>query len=201
MSDHLAPRREKTPWLRLTSPRVRALLGLGLVGVLGTTGTFAYWTDDAVVSGATFTSGTIDLQVNNLDSIPAYTTLNLLTMVPGNSVAGVLTVKNNGTAPLKYTAVSTASNGDAKGLGAALTVRVTGGTVTGTSPAATCSGSALAGTGATLGGSLVTTGRLLAPAATESLCVEVTLPSNAAASLQGATTNVTFTFTGTSNIS
>lgn len=200
MSDHVAPRR-RFAWLRPASPRLRAALGLGLVAVLGTTGTFAYWTDDVQITGTTFTSGTLDLQVNNAEAITGYTTLNLAAMVPGNSVAGVLTIKNNGTAPLKYTALTTASNADGKGLGAALTVKVTGGTVTGTSPAATCSGSALAGTGTALGGTLVTTGRLLAPAATEALCVEVLLPLAAASSLQGATTNVAFTFTGTSNVS
>ena len=121
--------------------------------------------------------------------------------MPGNSSAGTLTIKNNGTAPLKYTAVSTAGNADAKGLGAALVAKVTGGSVQGASPAATCSGAALAGTETTLGGSLVTTGRLLQPGASETLCVQVSLPGNAATSLQGATTNVTITFTGSSDIS
>ena len=103
MSEHAVRRGS-----RLRSPRLRALLGLGLVSVLGATGTFAAWTDNAVVTGTTFTSGTIDLRVDNQDSLPAYTSLNLATMVPGNSTAAVLTIKNNGTAPLKYTAVSTA---------------------------------------------------------------------------------------------
>ena len=106
-----------------------------------------------------------------------YTTLNLATMVPSNTVAGVLTIKNTGTAPVKYTAVSTASNADGKGLGAALVVKVTGdASVTGTSPSATCAGTALAGTATGLGGNLVTTGRLLAGGASESVCVQVTLP-------------------------
>ncbi|WP_372727499.1 TasA family protein [Nocardioides sp.] len=196
MTDPAAPRRE-----RLRSPRLRALLGLGLVAVLGTTGTYAAWTDNAVVSGTSISSGTIDLRVDNQDSVPAYTTLNLATMVPGNSTAGQLTIKNNGTAPLKYTATTTAGNADGKGLGAALVVKVSSGTVQGISPAATCSGSALAGTESTLGGNLVTTGRLLQPGATETLCIQLTLPLAAATSLQGATTNVTLTFTGSSDIS
>lgn len=196
MSEHAVRRGS-----RLRSPRLRALLGLGLVSVLGATGTFAAWTDNAVVTGTTFTSGTIDLRVDNQDSLPAYTSLNLATMVPGNSTAAVLTIKNNGTAPLKYTAVSTAGNSDGKGLGAALVVKVTGGTVQGASPSATCSGATLTGTETTLGTSLVTTGRLLQPAATETLCLQVSLPANAATSLQGGTTNVTLTFTGSSDIS
>ena len=123
-------------------------------------------------------------------------------MVPGNSVAGVLVVKNSGTAPLKYTATSTATNGDSKNLRGGLTVKVTGdSSVTGSSPSATCNGSALSGTNNALNAGLVTTGRLLAPNASENLCIQVTLPSTAASGLQGATTDVSLAFTGTSDLS
>jgi predicted ribosomally synthesized peptide with SipW-like signal peptide len=189
-------------WSHLWSVQVRVLLAFGVVAVVGTAGTYAFWTDSVPISGTTFTAGTIDLRVNNLDTVSGYTTLNLAAMVPGNTVAGVLTIKNNGTAPLKYTATTTASNADGKGLGAALTVKVTGdAAVTGTSPAATCAGTALAGTGTTLGGGLVSTGRLLAAGSSETLCVQVTLPATAPSALQGATTNVAFTFAGTSDLS
>ena len=190
-------------WRRVGSVRLRAFFALGVVGVLAATGgTFANWTDSAAISGTTFTAGTIDLKVNNADTVTGYTTLNLATMVPSNTVAGVLTIKNTGTAPVKYTAVSTASNADAKGLGAALVVKVTGdASVTGTSPSATCAGTALAGTATGLGGNLVTTGRLLAGGASESVCVQVTLPGNAVSALQGATTNAGFTFTATTDLS
>ncbi len=93
---------------RRNAGRIRALLSLGVALGIGAVGTFAYWTDDVVISGSTFTSGTLDLQVNGENSIPAYTSLNMSNMVPGNSIAAVLTVKNNGTAPLKYTATSVA---------------------------------------------------------------------------------------------
>lgn len=186
----------------LRSSRLRAALGLGVVAVVGTTGTFAFWTDDVVISGTTFTAGTIDLQVNGSNAITGYTTLNLATMVPGNTVAGVLTIRNNGTAPLKYTAATTASNTDTKNLRGSLEVKVTGdGSVTGSSPAATCAGSALAGTSTTLNGGLVTTGRLLAAGTTETICVQVKLADAAASALQGATTDVVLTFTGTSDVS
>lgn len=200
MSSHL--RREPRIRRGLRSQRLRALLGLGVLLGVGATGTFAFWTDDVTIAGTSFTAGRLDLQVNSLDTVTGYTALNLATMVPGNSTAGVLTIRNNGTAPLKYTAVTTASNADGKSLGAALAVKVTAATsVSGSSPAATCAGSALAGTAAALNGSLITTGRLLAPGATEAICVEVKLPDNAASTLQGATTNVGFTFTGTSDVS
>lgn len=190
-------------WQRVGSVRLRAFFALGVVGVLGATGaTFASWTDQAVVSGTTFTAGSIDLKVNNSDTVTGYTTLNFSTLVPGSTVAGVLTLKNTGTAPVKYTALTSASNADGKSLGAALAVKVTGdASVTGTAPSATCAGSALSGTGTTLGGPLVSTGRLLAAGASENVCVQVTLPGNASSGLQGATTNIGFTFNATTDLS
>ena len=186
----------------LKSTGFRVLLSTGLFFGIGSAGTFAHWTDEVSVTGITFTAGTIDLKVNNLDTVTGYTTLNISNMVPGNSVAGVLSVKNSGTAPLKYTATSSATNADSKNLRGGLTVKVTGdSSVSGSSPSGTCSGSALSGTGSALNAGLVTTGRLLSANASENLCVQVTLPSSAASALQGATTDVTLTFTGTSDLS
>jgi predicted ribosomally synthesized peptide with SipW-like signal peptide len=180
----------------------RVLMSTGLLFGIGSAGTFAHWTDQVSVTGITFTAGTIDLKVNNQDSVSGYTTLNISNMVPGNSVAGVLVVKNSGTAPLKYTATSSATNGDSKNLRGGLTVKVTGdSSASGSSPSATCNGSTLSGTGSALNGGLVTTGRLLSANASENLCVQVTLPASASSSLQGATTDVTLTFTGTSDLS
>lgn len=169
---------------------------------VGSVGTFAFWTDSVAVSGTTFTAGSIDLKVNNLDTVTGYTALNITNMVPGNTTAGVLTIKNSGTAPLKYKGSANASNADALGLGAALTIKVTGdNAVTGTSPTATCAGSALSGTGSSFGASLISTARLLAPGASEVICIQATLPTGASTSLQGSTTNVGLTFTGTSDLS
>ncbi len=182
--------------------RVQALLALGVLAVPASIGTFAFWTDEVVVTGTTFTAGTLDLRVNGADTVTGYTTLNLSTMVPGSSVAGVLTVRNQGTASLKYTATTVATNADAKNLRGALVVKVTGDTsVAGTAPSATCAGTALAGTTTALNGGLVNTARLLGGGTEEKLCVQVTLPTNAASSLQGATTDVSFTFSATSDLS
>lgn len=186
----------------LGSVRLRALLGLALVLVLGTGRTWAHWSDQVTVAGTSLQTGTIDLKVNDADEVTGYATLNLLTMVPGNSTAAVLTVKNSGTAPLKFTATSSGTNADGKGLAAALSVKVTGDTTTGgTAPATTCPGAALPGGGTTLGGSLLSTGRQLAAGASEKVCVQLSLPLSAATSLQGAATSVTLTFTGTSDLS
>ena len=142
----------------LRSTRVRAALALGAVLAAGVSGTYALWTDTVPVSGVTISSGVLDLKVNTLDAVPAYTDLNLTGMVPGNTVAGILTVRNAGTIPLTYYATAAATNADGKGLGAALVVKVTADSaVTGTAPARTCAGAALATTGTTFAGNLVGT--------------------------------------------
>jgi predicted ribosomally synthesized peptide with SipW-like signal peptide len=204
MSQHRAEvtrhRADRVPVRR--SGRFRALLGLGLLGCVGTTGTWAHWTDQATVSGTSITAGTIDLRVNGSDTVTGFTTLNLATMVPGNSTAAVLTVANTGTAAVKYTVATTATNADGKGLAAALKVKLTADTgVTGSSPAQTCAGAVFGSAGDTLGGALVSTGQSLAAGATKQLCFQVQLPVAAASSLQGGTTTVTITFTGTSDLS
>lgn len=196
-------RRSPQPRLRrgLASARVRAALGLGVVLTAFVTGTFAYWSDAVTVNGAKFTAGTIDLKVNNQDTVAGYTTLNLSTMVPGNSMAGVLTIRNGGTAPLKYTALTTATNADGKNLRGNLVVKVTGAaSTTGTSPAMTCGGTTVTGSQTSLNGSLLSTSRLLAAGASETLCVQISLPTTASTTLQGATTDVVFTFNATSDL-
>jgi predicted ribosomally synthesized peptide with SipW-like signal peptide len=199
---HAADRRDG--WVRgtLSSVRVRAVLGFAVVLALATPGTYAQWTDEVQVNGTTITSGTIDLRVNGQDQVSGYTALDLAPMVPGNSTAAVLTIRNNGTAPLKYTAATSSTNADGKSLAAALVVKATGDTTaTGTTPATTCAGAALPGSAASLDGPLLSTARLLAPDATEKVCVEVMLPENAELALQGATTTIGITFTGTSDVS
>lgn len=190
-----------TPLRALATARVRAALGLGVVLSGFVTGTFAYWTDAATMTGATFSAGTVDLKLNDLDTVAGYTSLNLDTMVPGNSMAGVLTIKNAGTAPLTYTAETTATDADGKNLRGNLSVKVTGATsVTGTSPALTCGDTALPGSQNTLNGPLISTARQLAAGASETVCVEVSLDAAASTTLQGATTDVVFTFNATSDL-
>jgi predicted ribosomally synthesized peptide with SipW-like signal peptide len=201
MSDHRATSRTHRGWF--TSVRIRALLSLGIALGIGSVGTFAFWTDDVVISGTTFSAGTIDLRVNGADSLPTYTTLNMSNAVPGNTIAGVLTIRNQGSAPLKYTATTTASNADGKNVRGSLTVKVTAATtVTGTYPTATCGGAAITGFATSFtAAAFLTPGRLLAPTTEEQICVQVTLDATAPSALQGGTTSVGFTFTGTSDLS
>jgi predicted ribosomally synthesized peptide with SipW-like signal peptide len=193
---------------RFRSQRLRALLGLGLLLGVGATGTFAFWTDDVTITGTSFTAGTIDLQVNNVNSY-ATTTLSMAAMVPGNTSAEVLTVKNNGTAPLKYTMVGGLTGTDAALYNTAGSLKLTivlGGTKAGSGNASTCTGGTviLAATSltSTVTTPIISTGRgPIAAAGTEALCFQVTLDGAAPTPLQGKTATATFTLTGTSDVS
>lgn len=211
-SHHATPRRAAGRTGLRGSARLRALLGLGLVGVLATTGTFAFWTDDVAITGTTFTAGTLDLQVNDSDTSVSTTTLGMAVMVPGNTSAEVLTLKNNGTAPLKWTMTGGLTGTDAGAFGTAGSLALTvsaGGTRSGSGNSATCSGGTtlvneVALTATTTTG-LVTTRQpvaaAMAPPATQTLCFQVTLDAAAPSSLQGKTASATFTVTGTSDVS
>lgn len=94
--------------------RTRALVALGLLAALGVATTSAYWTDSATVTGGTISSGTLDLTAgptsgaenlggtgpNNWD----FAALAIADMIPNESVARTLVVRNSGTAPLRFNA-------------------------------------------------------------------------------------------------
>lgn len=195
---HRAPRRR--------SVRLRALLSMGLVATLGATGTFAFWTDDVQISGATFTAGTLDLTVNNADPY-ATTNLSMTNMTPGSSVAEVLTFRNAGTAPLKYTVRGILGGPDATdyNTASALVLRITTATtVTGSGNARTCGGTQLVSTPLTTTNAQVLAKRpttALAATASEALCFQITFADTAPTSLQGKTATATFIATGTSDVS
>lgn len=201
MSEHATKRSPATlgAWIRrVTGDRAKALLSLGVVLGLGAVGTMAAWTDDAS-STATFSTGSIDLQLTNeVDDDYSFTALNLADMAPGDSTAAVLPVQNTGTLPFTFTLAGAATNVDGKGLGAAMGLVVkTGATLSGTGRSKTCAGgtsvlgrTGLAGTAAAIPGTV-------APAGATNLCFQVTLPASAATTLQGAATTATFTFQAT----
>jgi predicted ribosomally synthesized peptide with SipW-like signal peptide len=204
-------KRARTWWSGRSRP-LRALLCLGgLVFAAATTGTYAHWTDDVAISGTTFTSGTIDLRVNSLNAVTS-STLSMTggtPMVPGNSSAEVLTLRNSGTAPLKWTMTGGLGGTDAAAYNSAGSLRVrvvVGGTRSGTGNAATCTGGTELVAGAALTtapGTAIVSNRQgpIAPTATVNVCLQVTLASDAPATLQGKTATATFTLTGTSDVS
>jgi predicted ribosomally synthesized peptide with SipW-like signal peptide len=186
------------------SIRIRALLSIGTVLGLGAVGTLAAWTDEATAT-ANFSAGTLDLTLATApggtpaDSI-AVTSLNMTAMYPGVSRAATIEVSNTGTVPLTYLVASTAANGPGGSggdLGGALTVSIyTGGTATNDGSTGTCNGTLVGTANIPLTGPLLPTARPLAPAGTETLCLVVALPATAPSDLQGTSTAVTFSFTG-----
>lgn len=170
---------------------VQLVLSAGVLAVLGVSGTTAAWTDPATVSGTVLSTATIDLKVDNSDSVTGYTALNLTKMEPGDSTAAVVTVKNAGSAPVSYYLDATASGT----LAASLTARVTtGSSTTGSSPSVTCNGTVVPGSGSTFTSNLIspTSPIQLAAGASASLCLQATLPNGSVA--QGASATLGFTF-------
>lgn len=185
-----------------SSVRLRALLAAGMVLGLGAVGTLAAWTDESTAT-ATFTAGTLDLKLKMLpngtlaDSV-VMTSLDMTAMYPGMSKAAIVQVSNSGSVPLSYTLTGSAvagAGGMGGNLGAALQAGVSSGaTAENTVTTGQCTGgSAIAGP-ISLAGQLITTPRILAPAATENVCLLVSLPSTADNTLQGTSTTATFTF-------
>lgn len=154
----------------------------------------ALFTDTETVGGNGFTTGTIDLTAS-----PATAVVTMPAMAPGDQVTAPLTVTNTGTLALRY-AMTSQTTEDA--LAAELVFTVKSGVTAcddadwGTDGTTLYSG-ALGSSGDSVIFGDVTPGddagdRTLAAAATEDLCLNVTLPLVATAG-QGMTTAATFT--------
>jgi hypothetical protein len=128
-----------------------------LLTVSGTTE--ARWSDSAAIPGTALRTGRLEVAVDG--SAPA----DRLALLPGDTTATVLTVRNAGDVPLDYTVAVTGTHPDAKDLAGALTrdVRLCGGGSPGP----------------------------LAPGTEDDLCVEVGLPAGAPDALAGAATDLT----------
>lgn len=167
----------------MPSRRLRFGAGLALLIVLSVDRTtLATWSGSAVLPGTSMTTGRLDVNVNGQDAPSAFAALTTATLVPGGSVAGVMTVRNAGNVPLGFTVAVTGTNADGKGLAAALVRTFTTAT---TSDGTTCGGSTL---GATTS---------LAVGASTPVCVQLALSSSAPVTLAGATSNLTVMVQGT----
>lgn len=177
-----------------------ALVGaLGLVGGLGTQ---AYWNDSETVSGATVTSGSLDLKVQGQDSY-TWTALSISDLAPGESTAESLTLTNAGSTPFTLSISSTVSASAEAIRSAVLTTVRSGGsasTVSATYPRSeSCAGTTTYGPSALP--SAVTTvlppSATVAPGGSLTICVRVELPVSADNATQGQTWSPTFTVTAT----
>jgi predicted ribosomally synthesized peptide with SipW-like signal peptide len=178
----------------LASVRVRAALALGvLVAPLGVN-TMAYWSDRVVVEPGTVRAGTLDLKVNGADSLQQ-AGLSVADMAPGATTAAAFVVRNASTgdnAVLTYTVDATAIDAAPTGTSAALTARVTTGSVKVDGADTVCTGSRMRPSGTSFNGPLVSNPRRLDAGDDQTLCVEATLGSEAPA--EGRST-ITLTFT------
>lgn len=194
-------------WTR--SARVRAGLALGAVVGIGTVATLAAWSDTVTATG-TFSTGTLDLKLNEQDTTTALTSLAMTAAKPGDSTYALLTVRNAGTVGFGYT-WTTASTNTGTGTPALNTVLTLGvasiGTAaypdTGTVP--TCNATTYAAGTSVQGDAALSTNpapasaRTLGTARLEYLCVKAALPTSAPAGVQGQTSTATLTVTATNS--
>ncbi len=182
----------------MSGGKPRAIASLGIVLGLGAIGTLAAWSDSATATSGVFSTGSVDLQLNNNQGNPtayAFATLTKTDMLPGNSVAATLPVQNKGSVPFSYT-MGASSNTST--LAPYLKVTVS----TGTSNGTVCSGGTVLANGLALTSAgttnLITTARgLPATTGSETLCFQVTLDANAPTSVQSQTVNTSFNFNAT----
>ncbi|HST41746.1 MAG TPA: SipW-dependent-type signal peptide-containing protein [Conexibacter sp.] len=177
-----------------SSRRVRALLAIGPLVGLSWLGAYAAFTDSVDVT-TSFSTGTVQIRANDQTGTVAFTSLTTTGMIPGTVRFAPLRITNSGTSDFNYS-MRTAVTGSAP-LASALVVGikvVPSGTCTSTEYNA--SRTVVHGEAAGLGSAAIAA-RPLAAAASEFLCYRVELPSAADNSLQGLTSNATFTFTAT----
>ncbi|MFE4503759.1 SipW-dependent-type signal peptide-containing protein [Rhodococcus sp. NPDC056743] len=170
--------------------RIRAVLSLGMVLGLGAVGTMAAWSDSATATTGMFSTSSIQLKVDNQRPTHQFTALKRNSMLPGQSVAGAMTVQNTGTIDFNW-AVSPVATGS-PALISKLKVSLY---------------KTAANNGNTCSGALITTllnaspppaafvPRLLAPGATEPVCIQVDVLSTAGQTEQFKIANLGFNFT------
>ena len=162
--------------------------------------TGAVFTDTERVDNSEFTSGTVDITAT-----PAKTILANPNLAPGDTVVGVVEIKNSGSLEYRYSATGFASTIDDKALHTQLQMRVyavrdpsqcTGTGPAGATPLATKAG--ISATEESLFGDRAQGAqagdRVLAAGASELLCVRVDLPLDTPNEFQDATTSLSFTF-------
>ena len=163
-----------------------ALIGLSAVSLGAGAMSLATFTDSSVSTG-TFSSGTVDITSS---PVVAFTVVD---MVPGDTSTQLLTIANAGTAELRYAMSVLATNplGDTL----TLTVKTLGTGCVAFDGTTILPASAL--DGAPIGSAAQGDqpgDRTLAAGTAEDLCFQVGLPLATGNALQGASSDVTFTF-------
>lgn len=180
------------------SAKIRALLAAGTAVGIGAVLTLAAWTDSGSVSG-TFSTGSVDIKLDGVDTSPTVASLALTNAKPGDVTYAPLEVTNEGTIDFTYTitpSITTASTSTPLLESVLLvSVRIVDSVCDATTFAAS-SDTALAERA--LNVTTATSSRPLeATTGSEVLCFKVELPSDASSAVQAQTTTATFTFLAT----
>lgn len=180
-----------------TGTKVLASLAvLALAGGIFTVSSLALFTDQQAVGANAFSTGSIDLVAT-----PATAVVTATDMVPGDQVTAPINVSNSGTLEFRYSMTSQTTEDV---LASELVLTVKSGVTTCTDAGWQTDGTQIYSgiLGATAAINVIgdpTQGsqagdRVLAAAANEDLCFNVTLPASASNSAQGLSSTATFTF-------
>jgi hypothetical protein len=177
-----------------------SVLVLGALASVLTERTLALFSDSDGVGANAFTNSTINLTTN-----PTSALVTFAGMQPGDAVTSAVVVTNGaGSAPLRYSVASSATNTDNLGLKDQLVLTVK--TIDVTVPATPCdnfdgtqlySGDLDSSAGKIVGDSASGShsgDRLLAASGAETLCFRVSEPTSTGNAFKNATTTATFTF-------
>lgn len=175
-------------------------VALACFGSLMTIGVLAVFTDQEQVGANAFSTGTVDIS-----TAPASAAVSFSNMVPGDQVTDDLVVTNEpGSAAVRYSLTSAATNADSKGLKDQLVMTVK--TIDATTPGTPCNdfdgtqlytGDLDSSAGAIFGNpaqGFQAGDRNLAVGASETLCFRVALPLSTGNAYKNAATTATFTF-------
>ena len=175
------------------------VVAVALVGVTSAV-TGAFFTDTKSITANTFTTGTVKLGVG-----PTTAAITFGNMAPGDTVTAPINVDNTGSLSERYSVVSTTDAADNNFLAAQLQMTIKSGTGTCTTAGFTAYGPTVYTPGVL--GSVAGTkvignpaqgqdagDRVLAPTGSETLCVQVTLPTSTGNPYQNATTTATLKF-------
>lgn len=173
---------------------------VGVLAGLGAFGALSIFTSTADVTGNAFTTGTVVISTS-----PASVLITYDNMAPGDTTTQSLVVSNDGSLELRYAISSSATDTDLKGLKDQLVLTIK--TIDVTLPATPCddfdgtqlyTGDLDDGVSGYLVGDPTqgedTGDRTLAASTSETLCFQVSLPSDTGDAFQDATTTATFSF-------
>ncbi|WP_187589037.1 SipW-dependent-type signal peptide-containing protein [Gordonia sp. OPL2] len=178
----------------VVSMRIRALLSLGVILGLGTVSTLATWSASTTTTSGVFTTGTVDIALNDADATVTspYTVTLGRALLPGDSAGVPLIVQNRGSLAVRYTTAVRSADATGRAMRLRITTgaTVSGGSCSGGTATTVVDQAITAGDTAILG----TRGPLAGGTGADPLCVQFTLPTDAPNSVQTTSGGVQFTF-------